>query len=685
MHRKEFTCFDVAAVVRELKTIVPGSHVNNIYQLGSKTLLLKLHKVDRPALNLVLEAGRRAHLTGYAVEKPETPPAFCMALRKYLRGGWLAGVEQYEFERVVVFTFRTKNGDMRFVLELFGEGNMILVDGKGTILQALSYRQMRDRNILRGEAFSFPPPSRRNPLRVERAELGADLQACGDVEVVRALARLLGIGGVYAEETLLRARVDKTRHCSELTEGDADIIFENLRLLISNALNGSLEPCVVLDSAGAFVDVLPFQLKRYENANVEFRPFSTFNEALDEFYSRVLAIEEATAGIEVEELKREQERLKRVIAEQEKTLAEAEAKTETERRIGDAVYAHNNEVQALLDRFSGGKQEGKSWDDVVTEISDEKKAGLKPSLLFESFDAKDLIVNVCVDGLGLGLSLRKSSFENAAEFYELGKRAKQKAAGAKGALEESRRRLADVEAKIGEAERFEQARPAQAVEELAKRKVERKEWFEKFRWFVSSDGFLVVAGKDAVSNEVLVKKHAEAWDVVFHSDVIGAPFVVVKTEGKQPSQEALREAGEFAVAFSRGWREGFGSVDVYWVSPDQLAKGGRSGEFVPRGAFVVNGKRNWARNVLLRLAVGVIVKEQGEPEFAGGPVDAVKTKTNAYVLIGPGDLSGKELLRKIITALAGKVEKEAREKILKSSVEKVREFVPYGTGQILAN
>jgi glutamine cyclotransferase len=69
-----------------------------------------------------MEAGRRLHLTNYELEKPHAPPAFCMALRKYLRGAWLINVEQYEFERIVTFYFKTKTGMLRLILELFGEG-----------------------------------------------------------------------------------------------------------------------------------------------------------------------------------------------------------------------------------------------------------------------------------------------------------------------------------------------------------------------------------------------------------------------------------------------------------------------------------------------------------------------------------------------------------------------------------
>jgi predicted ribosome quality control (RQC) complex YloA/Tae2 family protein len=680
--KKQFTSFDVNAVVRELREAVFDSRVSNVYQLSSKTLLFKLRKVDKPVFWLVLEAGRRLHLTSYAVEKPKGPPAFCMALRKYLRNGWLTGVEQYEFERVVVFTFETKAGVMQLFLELFGDGNIILVGENDKILQALSYKRMRDRNIIRGEVFHFPPPSGKNPLKVSKEELLQELRNAGDVEVVRSLARFLGVGGFYAEEVLLRAGVDKKTPCNALSDAMVDAVFGELQSLLSQVTSGKLEACVVLDETGGFVDVVPFRLKRY--VGFENQSYGSFNEALDEFYVRVGAIQRAlvAAAGDVEELKNEGARLKRIIAGQEKVLIEAEAKAEKNRRVGDVIYAHIGELQALLNMFLAGKTSGMEWGEVVSEVLAEKEAGLMYGV-FESFDDKRLVVNVCVDLLCFGLSLRKSLFDNAARFYEWGKRAKRKMKGARAALEETRKKLDEVEAKLGEAEELGKIKPAKAVEEIGERKIKRKEWFEKFRWFVSSDGFLVVAGKDAVSNEVLVKKHTEPEDVVFHADVVGAPFVVVKTEGNKPSQQVLREAGEFAAAFSRGWREGFASVDVYWVKPDQLSKGGLSGEYVSRGGFVVRGKRNWMRGASLETAIGVVLEDNGEIEFVGGPVQSVEAKTNVYVVIVPGDLKGKEVFKHVLAALAGKIPKELREKVLKVSVEEIREFIPYSKGRVL--
>jgi len=210
--------------------------------------------------------------------------------------------------------------------------------------------------------------------------------------------------------------------------------------------------------------------------------------------------------------------------------------------------------------------------------------------------------------------------------------------------------------------------------------MENREWYEKFRWFTSSDGFLVVAGKDTVSNEVLVKKYATQEDVVFHAEITGAPFVVIKAEGKTISEQTLREAGEYAASFSRAWRENAGSTDVYWVKVDQLSKSGPSGESVPHGAFFIVGKRNWTRNVPLRTAVGIIIDD--ETVFVGGSVDAVKAKTKAYVVLLPGDMQGKDLLKQILKSLMLKLPKDQREKAGKTSIEQIREYVPYTKGTI---
>jgi len=662
--KKDFTSFDLHAIVSELKGQLIDSRVNNVYQLDSKTLLLKLHKSNEQPMRLVLEAGRRLHLTAYSLEKPQEPPPFAMALRKYLPGAWMTSLEQYEFERVAVFSVNTRTGMMKLILELFGEGNIILTDGQGEILQALFFKRMRDRNIVRGEIYQNPPSFGKNPFKVTKEELAAGLKSAGDTEAVRAIARSLGLGGVYAEELLLRSNIEKTAPCSSLTITEIESIFTALQELLDCASNTKLAPNIVLDESGGFVDVVPFKLKRY--AAFKQQEYGTFSEAIDEFYVRVTAAEKAVARIDVTQIKREADRLRRMISEQDQAMNEDEEKMAHDKRVGDAIYANFNDLQILLERLSATWREGRDLTAAVSSVVADKKGGRKPETHFVSFDFKNLAVEVCAENLTFALSLRKTLYENAAEYYDRGKKAKQKMQGVSSALEESKSKLAGLEKRLGEVEVLRSAAPAEALEELAQRKVEAKEWFEKFRWF---------------SNEVLIKKYADPSDLVFHAEIVGAPFVVIKTSGKEPGPQTLKEAGEFAASLSRAWRENMGSVDVYWVKPEQLTKSGPSGEFVPHGAFAVTGKRNWMRGTQLLLAIGAVEVED-EVIFVGGPVDAVKAKTPTFLVIVPGDLSGKEILKQILRTLTLKLSKELQKKIVKASIESIREFVPYAKGRI---
>ena len=155
-----------------------------------------------------------------------------------------------------------------------------------------------------------------------------------------------------------------------------------------------------------------------------------------------------------------------------------------------------------------------------------------------------------------------------------------------------------------------------------------------------------------------------------------APFVIIKTNGEIANEKSISEAGEFAASLSRAWREGAGSADVYWVKPSQLSKSGPSGEYVPKGSFVVSGKRSWIRNVPLKLAIGLI-KEEATFSFIGGPVNSIRVLTNYYVIVIPGDLRGKELLTTVMRSLILKIPKKLRETTPKTSIEQIKAFIPY--------
>ena len=168
--------------------------------------------------------------------------------------------------------------------------------------------------------------------------------------------------------------------------------------------------------------------------------------------------------------------------------------------------------------------------------------------------------------------------------------------------------------------------------------------------------------------------------MVFHAEISGAPFTVVKTEGKPIGEQTFMKQANIAASFSRAWRENAGSADVYWVKPDQLAKVALQENLCRMARFLWLANATGLRNMPLRTAVGIIVNE--ETSYVGGPVDAVKAKTKSYIVLLPGDTQGKELLKQIMKSLMLKLPKEQREKAGKTSIEQIREFVPYTKGMI---
>jgi len=661
------TSFDIASITYELNQLIKGAHIDNIYQLNPVTLLFKLRQPGQPPYHLLIEAGKRIHLTSYALEKPQRPPAFCMALRKNLRNGKIVEVQQHEFERIIIIRVSTREGEFQLVSELFGDGNIILVSPQNEVLHALVYRRMRDRNVLRGEVFQHAPPSGKNPKRLSRQEF-EKIRDFGQLETVRALTRFLSIGGLYAEEILLRTKVDKNVPCENLTEQEIDKIFVHLRRILSLIAAGETNPCILTDDKDNRIDVVPIPLEKY--GHFKQKVYKTFNEAVDEYYMTVALkekMEEATEGAE-----RELEKQKRILQSQQGALEDLRGRVERNRNIGDAIFAHLGELQHLVQKVMDEKKSGKPWKQVISEMEAERDAGRVPAVYFHSLEPNRLILNVSVEGLSFPLSLRHSIQVNASGYYTRGKKAGKKLEGVEKALR-------DTEAKI---EGLQRERLEQTMETTRPPPKRRKEaWFEKFRWFRSSDGFLVIGGRDATTNEILIKKHMEPKDIVFHADIPGAPFVLIKTEGKTPSQRTIGESAQLAASYSRAWREMLGAVDVYWFSPEQVSKTPPSGQYLKKGAFMIHGSKNYVRNVPLRVAIGVEMKEE-HPTIIGGPVEAISKQTSTYVEIMPGNQSSSELAKMIRRLLAKKVSKASEKEVLEVPLEEIQKFIPSGRGTV---
>jgi len=232
----------------------------------------------------------------------------------------------------------------------------------------------------------------------------------------------------------------------------------------------------------------------------------------------------------------------------------------------------------------------------------------------------------------LVLDLKKSIEENASDYFEKAKKMKKKIKGAEEALQDSIKKQ-DLEAK----------KEKLALEEKENKVVERKkEWYEKFRWFKSSDGFLVIGGRDATSNEIVIKKYTDADDLVLHTDMAGSPFFVIKSESKKIPTSTIKEAADATCTFSRVWKLGLQTTEVLYVKPEQVSKKTKAGEYMGKGAFMIYGKTNYIDNKV-NLAVGITKNKA----IMSGPTEAIKKNCEKYLVLKQGTEKVSSFAKKI--------------------------------------
>ncbi len=575
--------FDLMAAVAEMQLLV-GGRVDQVYQVSRDELVLRIRTPEKEKHEVYIQAGRWFGLRP-GVPRPERPPPYGMTLRKHLANAVLEGIEQRGFERVIVLRLQ-KRETYELVLELFGRGNVVLVR-EGVIVAPMFRQTWRERVVRAGQPYRFPP-ERANPLTLDAGGIAA-VFADSVKDLVRTLALDLNLGGTYAEEVVARVGLEKSRKASELSGQEVEAIHGALGEL-GAAVTGALEPTLVREGT-RIVDATPMPLTIHSELQQE--AAESFNAGLATLLDSLEAQEPQVAPADPRRA-----RLIRRLENLEEARDELLRRAEGFRRAAEFIYANFQPVEVALEAARAGES--------------------APLIHRVNYDRG--WVEIDAGGEPVRLETRLGANQNADALYQKAKDAQEKAEAMLGDLEEARGRLEELPAAA-------EAAPPPA----APRKVL---WFERFRWFLSTEGHLVLAGRDARSNEALVKKHLQPGDRYAHADVQGAPSVVVK-EGSEAGEATLDEACRMAVAYSRLWKAGAGSGSAYWVTPEQVSKTPQSGEFLAKGAFVIRGKRNYRRNLPLEAGVGM-TEYDGERVVMGGPPAAVAARCEAYVLVSPG-------------------------------------------------
>jgi predicted ribosome quality control (RQC) complex YloA/Tae2 family protein len=637
---------DIMVCAQELKNAI-GARIDNIIELDG-IFIFRLHARGGGRLDLLVEPGRRVHLTEVEYRAPERPTGYVMLLRKHLKNTRLDGVNQPGFERILEFEFQGRKRRL-LVVELFGKGNLITCDEGRTIIQPYRVEIWRHRALTPGDEYAYPPTRGADVRRLDQNKLRDAISGAPDV--VRGLAVNLNIGGALAEEICARANVSKHLNPADLTQAELRSLLDSIESLFKD----ELAPQIVYED-GKPIDVLALDFASHLGKRV--KRFESFNQALDEYFSAV-EVQTTTSRME-ERFDREARKLRQRLEKQKERLSELEKKGKEEKMNADLITTYHADVdEAMHHLMQLRKKIG--WQKLEASLNGARKLGEKWTKIVRGFDPRVGTVEVRLNGKILSLDLRLSSFENASRSYNIYKKLIEKAVGAIKAVSRTKEELNELMLRDV---------PKAITPSIRKRR--KVKWFERFRWFISSDGVLVIAGRDTATNQEVVEKHMQPEDRYLHADIFGAAHVVVKAADKEISEITLKEAAEFAAINSRAWREGLSSLKVFWASPEQVSKQAASGEYLPHGSYVIRGKRNLLK-VEIYAAIGVVTLD-GEKVVMCGPVSAVEHHSKIVVPIVPGPIKKSDLAKKVKAQM-----KAGGEEV---SIDELMRALPPGKGQI---
>lgn len=631
-----------------------GYYVGSISSISRNSFSLKMRHPSLPDVILLLST------TGIWITKMnfrtfEDSPIIS-SMKSEIERAKLESIEQVGDERVAYLKLRHLDGRLRvLVAEFFRKGNVIVCDENNIIITILNPVEVRHRILRTGMTYQSPPPRGINIFDLSIGDLLDlhDKELDQNMEVEKWLGRNVSLSKKYIEEIVTRAKM-KHRKLSDTTNKDIEILFELTRKLVFDVCAPSTHtPLVVLDNSGRPANVIPFRLESISE-EAAYVPYETLMEAVDAVFSELLK-EEGSSSRTVE---------------LDNKIAVLEHDYEQQNHAETEVIEKSNAIRKLA-------QELMTLSNVVTDVQDKSLS----SVLENNSSKVDTIagrkfLEVFDESIPFDPRLPRTSsllFDRAKEL----ERGCQSIRNAKSKLIEQMQEL---------------RKKADLLQKKAAVKLQvEKEWFERYRWFIGSEGLLCIGGRDASSNSAIIRKHLTDQDLVFHAEVHGSPFFVVKnvpSNGAEQLKISLLEAAQATVSFSRAWKDGLSVADAYWVFPEQVKKGAPTGQFLPKGSFVIQGKRNFVKGVEIRLALGVIVLEK-KYALMCGPQEAVKKKSIAYCVLLPGGNDPTSMAKKFKQEMVGTCSnisedfKDLLEYLKSLSIDEIIKSIPHGQSKIL--
>ncbi|XP_047338273.1 ribosome quality control complex subunit NEMF isoform X2 [Impatiens glandulifera] len=353
----------------------------------------------------------------------------------------------------------------------------------------------------------------------------------------------------------------------------------------------------------------PLLLNQFKSR--EFASFGTFDEALDEFYSKIESQraeqqQKAKEGSAVQ-------KLNKIRTDQENRVEVLKKEVDRSVKTAELIEYNLEDVDAAIMAVRVALANGMNWEDLARMVKEEKKSGNPVAALIDKLHLErnciTLLLSNNLDDMDedektqpvdkVEVDLAQSAHANARRWYDLKKKQESKQDKTVTAHEKA---FKAAEKKT----RFQLSQEKAVATISHMRKVH---WFEKFNWFISSENYLVVSGRDAQQNEMIVKRYMSKGDLYIHADLHGASSTVIKNhkpENPIPPL-TLNQAGCFTVCHSAAWNSKI-VTSAWWVYPHQVSKTAPTGEYLTVGSFMIRGKKNFLPPQPLVMGFGILFR-----------------------------------------------------------------------------
>jgi predicted ribosome quality control (RQC) complex YloA/Tae2 family protein len=617
----ELSSIELRYLVNEIRSRIisssSGYYVSSINAITKSSLFLRLHHPMQEDIMFVLST-RGIWITRLKFKPVEENNSLESIAQKELERAKLELIEQVGSERIVSLKFRHPDGKVRIVVgEFFGDGNIIICNENMQIIAILNPIQVRHRTLNVGLRYVYPPARGIDVFNITLDQMLSLRDGAKNLDVLRWIGRNISMPKKFVEEVINRASIQVDKQATQLSDDEVSKIYDTVKDIVNEVSLGGKnhEPIVIMlnDKPQEALPIMTQEAAAAANMIKEnnIKKVASYMDAVDEVLSNeIMDIGRSSRTVELD----------RQIAILKHDLEEQNKAKETVLQKAAAIRKLAGELMALSYRGTDGIADvlAVNFASLVTE------KGIK-------------YIEVAGEQVKMQPSLAKAS-------SMLFARAKEMERG-NASIEEGRAKI------LAQIEKLSSETAAIHRKVIVKEQISR-EWYERYRWFITTDGLLVIGGRDASSNSALIRKHLTEHDIVFHAEVYGSPFFIIKNAAafaltqEGTINSSLHQVAQATISFSRAWKDELSSADAYWVMAEQVKKGAPTGQFLPKGSFVIEGKRNYLKGVELRLAIGIMQLNNRETLLCG-PEEAIKKRSIFYAVLLQGGMDPMNAAKKV--------------------------------------